>query len=334
MRPVLKVLAVPVVFAHYVRISWWLGHTLRSERIDIAHAFLPHSYVYETFACMLMRPRAGRVMSRLSLNFYKDEQRLLAWLERNVAHRSVDIAIGNSTLILEELVAEGVEPGKLRLLYNGIDPEPFRLDERAVAESRSRFGLPPDAFVMACVGNLHTYKGHADLIRACDSVCLGLPARWALLIAGRDQESNRARLERLIGELELSGRVRLLGEIDDVPALLAASDLFCHPSHHEGMPNAIIEAMAAALPVVATDVGGIPEVVVDAKEGESFTGWLVPPRQPEELGRAILEAVSARDRLPEVGARGRLRVQELFTLERSVARYESIYEELARGAAL
>jgi glycosyltransferase involved in cell wall biosynthesis len=318
---------------HIWTVSAWVGDVLRRERVDIAHSVLPHSYVYQVFGCLLMRPRAKRVMSRLSLNFYEDDQKLISWLERNILHHFVHVAIGNSRLILDELEREGVARGKLRLLHNGIDASPFLRTEGSRTRARASLGIGDDAFVIVAVGNLHTYKGHRDLIEACALAADDLPKGWLLLIAGRDQEGNRAVYERLVAERGIGDRVRFMGEYGDVPTLLKAGDVFCHPSHHEGLPNAIIEAMAASLPVVATRVGGIPEQVVTVEDGDdetTETGWLVPPAQPAVLARTLVQAAGDAPRRAAMGERASARARAEFSLEKSVATYESIYRELTK----
>lgn len=319
-----RMVRAPFYMAH---VTFWVARVFAAERVDIAHFFLPHSYAYGMFACAMGRPSARTVMSRLSLNFYKDSHRFLAWLERTVLHRHVHIAIGNCRPILDELVEEGVDESKLRLLHNGIDPRPFARTKDDRESARLELGLAADAFVMTAVGNLHTYKGHSDLIEACALAADSLPAGWRLLIAGRDHEDNLRRYERQVAVRGLSENIVLLGPCDTVPVLLMASDVFVQPSHHEGLPNAIIEAMAASLPVVATTVGGIPEVVIPAGE-KGETGWLVPPHEPEMLAVALVSSASDPIRRAKMGERALLRVLEEFSLARSVSCYESIYREL------
>ena len=316
---------------YLLRVVPWLGRTLKAEQADIAHLFLPNSYGYGMFACLLMHRRAKRVMSRLSLNFYSGEHRALSWFERNLFHQRIDIAIGNSQPILDELAEEGVYPAKLRLLHNGIDPAPFERHAGDRERAREALGIASGAFVMVAVGNLHAYKGHADLIEACALAAPRLPDEWRLLIAGRDQDGNQGVLEALAAERGLGDRVALVGVCEDVPQLLAAADVFAHPSHHEGLPNAIVEAMAASLPVVATSVGGIPEAVVARTSGAGSgedTGWLVPPRDPQVLAAALLAAAESPEQRKAMGERGRARVVAEFSLERSVAAYEAVYRGL------
>ena len=119
-------------------VTLWVARTMAAEKVDIMHAFLPHAYAYGVVGCALGRRRAKTVMSRLSLNFYQDSHKMIAWMERNVLHHRVDIAIGNSTTILDELVEEGVPRDRVRLLYNGIDPEPFARQDATRAPRRAR----------------------------------------------------------------------------------------------------------------------------------------------------------------------------------------------------
>jgi glycosyltransferase involved in cell wall biosynthesis len=245
----------------------------------------------------------------------------------------VDIAIGNSQPILDELAEEGVEPRKLRLLHNGIDPAAFAHEPGDRELARSALGLPEEAFVIVSVGNLHPYKGHGDLIEACALASAELPSDWFVAIAGRDSGDRMAAYEQLATQRGIRERVRFLGECKDVPQVLSAADVFVHPSHHEGLPNAIIEAMAASLPVIATAVGGVPEAVVirsspadDAEE----TGWLVAPHEPGGLAAALIEAAADPARRRRMGERARRRVVAEFSLAASVAAYERIYRELIR----
>jgi glycosyltransferase involved in cell wall biosynthesis len=318
----------PVFAVFYMAaVTMWVARIMASEKVDIMHAFLPHAYAYGVVGCVLGRPRAKTVMSRLSLNFYTTNQPLLAWMERNVLHDRVDIAIGNSVKILDELVEEGVDPSKTRLLYNGIDPAPFSRQDGDRERARVAMGLPQDAFVAVAVGNLHGYKGHRDLIEACAAVGSELPQPWRVLIAGRDETGNRAAYQALIQNLGLAENIRLLGPCDDVPQLLTAADVFVHPSHHEGLPNAIIEAMASSLSVIGTAVGGIPELVTPAGEAEE-TGWVVPPCEPTALGRVLLEAAADPQLREAMGIRARERAEARFSLMRSVDSYEAIYREI------
>jgi glycosyltransferase involved in cell wall biosynthesis len=127
-------------------------------------------------------------------------------------------------------------------------------------------------------------------------------------------------LERQASELGIKGAVRFLGQRWDAPELLAASDLSVLPSHEEGFSNVILESMAASLPVVATDVGGNGEAIINGK-----TGWLVPPRNPGALAASIVDLLKDLPKARQWGERGRRRVRELFTVDKMVEEHLKLY---------
>lgn len=314
---------------YIANVTLWLRRTLAAEQAEIVHFFLPSAYLYGMAATLFVFPRPKCVMSRLSLNFYKDTHRI-AWRVERVLHRIIDVAVGNSGRILDELMEEGVSAGRLRLLYNGIDYRSYERRDGDRARVRKELKLDASAFVMLAVGNLHIYKGHGDLIDACALARRDLPEGWRLVLAGKDSSGHQQRYAQQVADLQLTDRVCFLGGRDDVGRLLLAADVLVHPSHHEGLPNAIIEAMAASLPVVATHVGGIPELVIPHQEPQA-TGWLVPPRDPAALAAALVAAAGDEEGRIAMGGRGRARVVTHFSLERSVRTYEAIYHELVPG---
>lgn len=307
----------------------WTGRLLRSENAAIAHFILPHSYAYGMLACLLYSRSTRTVMSRLSLNYYARQARAFSWFERTFLHPRLGMAIANSALIVDELVSEGVSPRRIRLIHNGLDASEFTHSDSARHEWRDQLGIAGSAYVMLAVGNLHPHKGHLDLIEACSAANDGLPAGWVLLVAGDDVDSHRAKCIESITRHGLQDSIRFLGSVDDVPGLMSAADLFVHPSHHEGMPNAILEAMAASLPVVATAVGGVPEAVC-VQPGQA-TGWLVEPRNPGLLAHVLIESAEDETGRVERGGAGRRRVEAEFSLEACVAAYRAVYDEIAAG---
>lgn len=306
----------------------WVVARLRSIRPDITHSFLPHAYAYQMVGGALSRCRASTVMSRLSLNFYRADQPLLSWLERHVFHHRVDAAVGNACIIGDELLAEGVSRDRVHVIYNGVDPSDFKQSAETRRSVRDALGIASDAFVMLAVGNLHSYKGYADLIEACGLAGERLPQSWVLLIAGRDESGNASRYGDLASERGLGDRVRLLGPREDVSRLMTAADMFVQASHHEGLPNALIEAMSSSLPVVATSVGGIPEAVAAASAASApaeVTGWLVPAHNPAALADALADAGSDFGRLRLYGENARRRALDRFSLERTVSELGALY---------
>lgn len=308
------------------RAAFPLRRYIVQNRIDIVHCFLPYAYIVGAAATAL-RPRCRLVMSRVSSNFYMNEYSHYRFAETRFAHRRLDAAVCNAASIRQDLIAEGIADDRITIIRNGIDVAHFAPDPGRRASARAGVGLGPDQLVFTCVANLHPYKGHADLIDALALIGPRLPKDWRLLCAGRDVDNTRAGLERHVAAKGLAGNIRFLGSVTDIPGLLAASDLHIHPSREDAFPNSLLEAMAAGLPVVATVVGGIPELVEDG-----VGGILVPPRAPAELGAAIVRL--ARDK----GVRRRFsnensaRAHREFSIARSIEGYETLYRTLCSGS--
>lgn len=295
---------------------------LARTRPRIVHCFLPASYLIGAPAAMLtLRP--VRIMSRRSLNDYQRKRPFLAVLER-VLHRSLTAVLGNSRAIMHQLEQEGVPPQRLRLIYNGIDGESNRA-QASREEIRARLGIPANALVIAKVANLIPYKGHRDLLAALDQACGGLPQSWRLLCAGRD-DGIGAGLRADASARGLSDHVLWLGERRDIGDIYAAADIGVLCSHEEGFSNAVLEGMAAGLPMVVTDVGGNAEAVVDGE-----CGLVVAPRDPTALAAALRRLASEPALRRSFGMAARLRVQKEFSSERCVWEYDRLYDALVRG---
>ena len=307
---------------NYIRLAIKISCLIRSRNFDVIYTILPNAYV----AGMLANLMAGKrplVMSRVSSNWYHQDNVGLRRFERFL-HRWVDLAVGNSTEILEDLRNEGLAPSQLRLVRNGIDTRGFLNETVDRSVARNRFRIPPDALVFVYVANLFPEKGHNDLLRALHLVAGDLPDMWQLLLPGRDVDGSVARLQSLAEELGLARHVRLLGPRMDVPSILSTADIYVCPSRREGLPNNLLEAMCVGLPVVATEVGGIPELVEDGQ-----SGLLVPPADPPRLGGALRLLAFDPDRRASLGSAAAARVRADFSIEGHVATYQTIFSELA-----
>lgn len=316
-RGIRNPLSFPKVAAEF----WRLVRLIRSERPTIVHGLLFWAYVLGTFAAKA----AGvsiLVASRRSLGCFKAAKPHYLWLERR-ANRRTDLLVANSEAVKQDVIAqEGVAAAKIRVIYNGIDADRYaRPADRVLRET---LGISADAQVVGVVANLIHYKGHRILLEACRRVRAVRPDVRVLLIG---DGPCRVELEQRAVALELGDMVRFLGSRRDIPELLAEIDLAALPSLEEGFPNAVLEAMAAGKPVVASRVGGVPEAVVDGA-----TGLLVPPGEPESLAGAILALLDDPRRAEAMGRAGRQRVVERFGMARMVEETQTIYEELLRGA--
>ncbi|WP_374466506.1 glycosyltransferase [Ferrovibrio sp.] len=299
-----------------------LGLRLLLKRPDIVHFFLPSAYIIGApLAWLTFIPI--KIMSRRSLNNYQRSYFWLGQVERFL-HRQMDVVTGNSMSVVTQLREEGVPEQKLRLIYNGVDMSGF-IDLPARDVARSKRGIDPDVVVFVIVANLLRYKGHDDLLEAFAIAEPNLPDKWVLFCAGRDGGIG-GRLTVQAQRLGLEDRIRFLGPVADIPQLLAAADIALLPSHEEGFSNAVIEYMAAGLPVIATDVGGNAEAL---NYGQA--GIVVPARDPVALAAAISGLAVAPELRRSLGSAAKRRVAEHFSLEICLKGYGALYNQFSVG---
>jgi glycosyltransferase involved in cell wall biosynthesis len=216
-----------------------------------------------------------------------------------------------------------LDPDRITVIERGRDPR--RLGEPSAerrAGARRRLELGPDRPVLVSVGRQEFQKGQWHLIEAMPRV-LDASTGARLLIAGRTGNASE-RLQEAMRSTRLNGQVSFLGHRDDVPDVLAAADLFVFPSLYEGLGGALIEAMALGLPIVASDLPAIREVVEDGRNAV-----LVPPGSPSDLASAITSLLADPARRAAMGRYGRRIFEERFTLERSAGRMLELFERVA-----
>jgi glycosyltransferase involved in cell wall biosynthesis len=217
----------------------------------------------------------------------------------------------------------GIAAEKLTRIHNGVMLEPFQ-ELPDPSQQRTALGVDPRSRVLLAVGRLLPEKGHRYLLEALTRLRERHP-RTVLLVAG--EGPLRGELERASRAAGLNGSVRFLGNREDIPCLLLAADVLVLPSLREGLPLVVLEAMAAAKPVVVSDVGGTREAVVDG-----VTGLLVPPADPSALASALSVLLADPAKAQAMGREGRRRVEREFSAERMVREVERVYEEeLARS---
>jgi glycosyltransferase involved in cell wall biosynthesis len=288
----------------------------RIEGIKIIHAHDFYSNLIGVAAAQLAG--AHVIASRRDLGHWLSPMQKRAL---QLALRHADYVIANAVAVGDLVTRqEGVPPEKLLVVPNGIDVHLFD----SHAEKEPEPPLPPqNGPRIAMVASMHLPdKGHGDLLEAAAILKeRGVFAQWLIVSDG----ALRSQHEEKAHALGLDDDVLFLGRRDDVPRILKHADLLVHPSWAEGFPNAVLEAMCAGKPVVATRVGGCPELVSAA------TGVLVEPRQPGELAQAIEEVLSNPARAQEMGRAGRAVVEARYSLDRMSDTMQSLYESLLAG---
>lgn len=240
------------------------------------------------------------------------------WLDRLTSHW-VTLYISNIYASAKRLQErEKVPHSRIQVIHNGIDITPFA--QAQVGLVRRQLAIETISAVITCVANFREVKGHRILIDAVAALHAQNPDSYLWLVGDGPLRSETEHQVRVLG---LEGAVKFLGQRSDVPHILADTDIFVLASLWEGMPGVILEAMAARLPVVATSVGGIPEVVVHGQ-----TGYLVPPTDPQALAAALTRLLEDKRLRLEMGRAGHRRVRSHFSLDAKVRELENIYELL------
>lgn len=298
--------------------SWplwrWLWRNL--EPADIVHT-------HASLAARLVAKQRGYpvVLTRHTLGAdvppggFKPSRRLLY---RSVAKIFSDATIAVSEACRERLLAEGVPSSAIELVYHGIDTEPYLAARGDVW--RQQLGLGADEKLLITVARLAPVKG---LQHAVDAAAMlkqeQISFTW--LFVGQGSELNN--LQAQSDALGLGDNVRWLGFQHDIPGLLAAADIFVLPSLQEALGLAVLEAMAAGLPVVASQVGGIPELVNDGQEG-----LLVPAAASQELAEAVKRLLVDCVLAARLGVAGRQKVLDHFTVKTMQAQTDKVYREI------
>ena len=294
--------------AGYGLVSVW--RWLRSGRFDVAITLLFVSDVIgRVLAVMAGVPRIITSLQTHNVDYTS----LQRWVVRATMRSADTVVINNSCNQKFAIAEEGARPDRIVFIPNGVCVEDYTkpLDQ---ASLRADMGLSPNSKIMGSVGRLTWQKGFDVLLHAFS---LLVHEDLNLLIFGVGEEE--ARLRALAAKLSLQARVHFAGFRRDVRHVLGALDLYVHSSRFEGMPIALLEAMAAACPIVASSVDGNRDLIEDGVHG-----WLVPPENPVVLARTIQEALSDLDEARRRGAAARQRVLTHFSIEAIVGSWEKL----------
>jgi glycosyltransferase involved in cell wall biosynthesis len=286
---------------------------VRRQKVALIHA---HEFRANTFGTLVARlcglPLVATVHGK---NYYPDQ------LKRRMAYRWVSQAarmVAVSHDLRQFLEARiGIPRDRITVIHNGVDTIPHASSAQ-VRQIRYELGIGDDEFVIGIVGSLYPVKGHMSLLDAMKAVLAHLPKARLLVIGQGELEQT---LKRRTSELGIERAVSFLGLRDDVPRLLPLLDLFVLPSLSEGLSVALLEAMSAGVAVIASNVGGNPEIVVNGE-----TGYLVPRQSSDELASRIIALMCNPELIRSLGDKGKERVSREFTTARMLEQYQDLYD--------
>lgn len=309
---------------HYVEIierhsfDWriWGGlmRLIRKARIEIIH-----SHDYKTDLLALLLGRVTRAVPMATAHGWirnTPRERVYARFDKRLLAR-FPFVIAVSEPIRQELLSHGADPARVRRIKNGVDHVTFRRVPGLRERARRSFGIPEDAILVGAVGRLESEKGFDLLLRAAATLAF---APW-VVIAG--EGSQRQALEALATQLGISNRVRLLGHCSDTLSIHHTFDVYAQTSRTEGIPNAVLEAMAVGTPVVATDVGGTYELITDGVHG-----LLVPPENAEAIASALRDTIISPADTNARTRKARNRIETELSFASRLSALEQLYTQL------
>jgi len=304
------------------RAVFGLVKTLREWKPDIVHSHMIHANLLA---------RIARIFYRIPVLICTAHSIDEGGRWREIAYRLTDFLADLTTNVsqaaVERYIRVGAVPkGKIRYVPNGVDTAKFKPDEVVVKRLRNELGIN-DCFIWLAVGRFEEAKDYPNMLQAFKMV-VDKKQDTLLLLAGQGSLLEETR--KLANELDLEDKVRFLGVRRDVPDLMNAADAYVMSSAWEGMPMVLLEAEACGLPVVATEVGGNGEVILNNK-----SGYVVPPGDSEALATAMVKmmALSEVERRA-MGKAGRAHIEANYSLERVVDQWEELYRQLLQRKGL
>lgn len=309
------------------RAYWALVRRFREARYDIVHTHTSKAGLIGRVAArragvpIVVHTPHGNVFHGY---FSKPVTRFFIELERYAAKRTdaiIELTAGGVEEHLEQRIGRREQ---FRVIHSGVDFSPFAAARAEREATRASLGIAPGEILIGGVGRLEPVKGFSYFVAAAGAIARELPeARFLLVGAGSQEQALRD------AAAPLGSKFRFAGLRDDVPPIMAALDVLVVPSVNEGMGRVLLEAGAAETPVVASRVGGIPDLV---RDGE--TGVLVAPRDAGAITAAVLQLARAPERRRAMGMAARERIVPHYSLETMVRRIEALYEELLDGKDL
>lgn len=295
-----------------------IAKLIRKKDISIVHTHNSCAWLYGGVAAAMKRVPLVHTQHTTAdyFNYHTFRWEKIEWFLSQITNSITTVADSVAKYMIEK---EHINRNKISVVYNGILPDIYTIDIDSI-EKRKELGIKNGEFVIGNVARLTLNKDHQTLLEAFRIVSKKM-ANTRLVIVGDGPE--RSHLEHIAESIGIKEKVIFLGQRRDVAEILNTFDLFALSSIREGFPIAVLEAMAASLPVIATDVDGNKELV---KDGE--TGLVVKAKEPKDMAEAIIKLIQNKEIANAMGKKGFKRINDYFTLDKTIKEYEKIYEGL------
>ncbi|MDD5259286.1 MAG: glycosyltransferase family 4 protein [bacterium] len=313
----IKIIEIPCEGKYDKRTIPFINKYIQQEQFDIVHS---HGYKANFYAGVSRLPAACKRVATCH-NWLGQSPKMLfyRWLDKKVL-KKFDAIIAVSEIIRREIEKAGISLGKVNKIYNGIIIEDYSQKQGAADHIRKEFNLSATDKVIGCIGRLSPEKGQRSLIKALVG-SKNEPSKIKALIIGDGPLLGQ--LSNLAHKLNVYGQVVFTGVRQDIPDILAAIDIFVLPSLTEGLPMALLEAMAAKKPVIATAVGEVPQVI-----DHEVSGFLIQPNDHEGLKKMIRYILNNKEKAQQVAEKGFGELQARFSMQQMVESYSNLYLKL------
>jgi glycosyltransferase involved in cell wall biosynthesis len=316
---------VPVKYLRDLTAIPRLVRYLRTHRTTLVHTQLEFSNTLGNIAAKLLQ-----LPSLCTLHTIDEPARgtkayrrlkVMLWSLRYFCDRVITVS---DELRKHHLAGSKAAPGSVITLYNGIDQSPFRkLDPEKRTAVREELGIPLAAPLMLTVAVLREPKGIQYMLEAMPIILQAIPEAYYLIVGDGNY---RSALEQISDNLNISSRVIFAGYREDIPGLLSTSNVFVLPTLTEALPTVLAEAMATGLPIIASAVGGIPEMVDD-----QINGILLPPKDPRKLATACIRVLTNCREAQEMGIKGQVIAATKFDIQEQARHLGLVYQELLQA---
>ena len=296
-----------------------IAKILKKEKPDILHTSLFYANFFGRVASLFIKPKVIITEER---SMYTEKRFYHILIDKLLSGITDKIIACSKSVIDFTVKQENISREKFSLIYNAVDAERFNVSLEK-SELRKKYGFSNEDFILGTVGSLIPKKGHRVLLEAASLLSKEVPNLKVLLVGDGKERKN---LSQLASKLGISDKVLFLGARKDIPELMKIMDVFTLPSFQEGFPRTLVEAMYMGLPVIASNISGIQEVISDGKNG-----FIVPPGDPKMIAEKALVFRKNRDLCYNMGTNAKDRIISANMPTHYMSKLEGLYMQLYKG---